>query len=79
MSKASQKLKADPRVEDFENEAMDDGRWMVTLRSGYSVQQSGWEGDVIHGFSVGGAVEGLKRMKEVKPCACNQCQKEQDQ
>jgi len=71
MNKTAQKLLSDPRVEDFENEAMDDGRWMLSLKPGWSFQQSGHNGDIVHSWSVGGAVEGLKKLRDARPCQCN--------
>ena len=75
MNKTAQKLLADPRVEDFENEAMDDGRWMLSLNPGWCFHQSAHEGDIVHGKSVGGAVEGLKALREARPCSCVGCQR----
>lgn len=61
-SKAMARLRADPRVEEVENEGMDDGRWMVSLRPGYGV---GKGYDRTTSYSCQGPVDGLRKLASV--------------
>jgi hypothetical protein len=80
MNRAMIMLVSDPRVDEVENEGMDEGRWFVHLVDGYCTAETRQHTDNMreHSFSVGGAVEGLKRLKTVVACDCAQCIKSTD-
>jgi hypothetical protein len=63
-SVAFKKLLKHPLVEECEGEGMDEGRFFVHLVPGYI------HPDGTHSFSVSGAAEALKGLREVTKCYC---------
>lgn len=67
------RLLADPRVDDLENEGMDDGRWMLGLARGWCFKPTAHEYDWTGSRSVGGRtrLEGARRalviLEEAEP------------
>ena len=68
--KSFDKIKSDPRVHSFDDDG-DDGFWLIF--------KTGWAD---HGFDPGAPIHGihertirdvLRRMKDVRPCACPDC------